>query len=238
MQTILADLGLNPRISFHIYQKIIAFAFQWTKWLKKLSAFKIMFHVDGMRSLIVAWEFDSRKCKYWHTFRHLFSFEKCAACKLENFSICPGTVAGDWKKVGNFFSINVDHARCARSIALELWYVRRILQKSYNSQYSFFQSSGFYCFWDMMSKNIIVGSGLIRIIVWNDLEISIKNRFFSNISQVLDSRGSYLYIYICIYIMYMHHTFIGTYSLRSFAVTPGITFSQKYTCPSWHRRCR
>ena len=31
------DQFSNHRISFHIYQKIIAHAIQWTKWLKKLS---------------------------------------------------------------------------------------------------------------------------------------------------------------------------------------------------------
>ena len=31
-----------PRISFHICQQIIAYAFQWTKWIKKLSVSKIL----------------------------------------------------------------------------------------------------------------------------------------------------------------------------------------------------
>ena len=39
----------NPRIYFHIFQKIITHAFQWTKWLKKLSVFKIM--VTSMEQL-------------------------------------------------------------------------------------------------------------------------------------------------------------------------------------------
>ena len=36
-----AGLGSNPRISFHICQKIVAVAIQWTKSLKKRSVFKI-----------------------------------------------------------------------------------------------------------------------------------------------------------------------------------------------------
>ena len=43
MQTIFADLRSNLRISFHISQKIIAYAFQWTKWLTKISVFKIIY---------------------------------------------------------------------------------------------------------------------------------------------------------------------------------------------------
>ena len=50
VQTILGDLSLNPRISFHIFQKIIAYAFHWTKWLKKTKFFKT--HLLMQRNLI------------------------------------------------------------------------------------------------------------------------------------------------------------------------------------------
>ena len=42
IQTILADLSSNPKISFYICLKIIAYAFQWPKWVKILSVFKII----------------------------------------------------------------------------------------------------------------------------------------------------------------------------------------------------
>ena len=41
-------LSSNPRISFHICQKMIAYAFQWTKWLKKLSVFKMIYLCSGV----------------------------------------------------------------------------------------------------------------------------------------------------------------------------------------------
>ena len=43
-----ADLSSNPRISFHICQKIILYAFQWTKWLKKGSISKIIYLCSGI----------------------------------------------------------------------------------------------------------------------------------------------------------------------------------------------
>ena len=36
------DQCSNPRIYFHIYKKIIAYAIQWIKWLNKLSVFNII----------------------------------------------------------------------------------------------------------------------------------------------------------------------------------------------------
>ena len=56
MQTILADLSSNPRISFHICLQIIAYAFQWTEWLKKRRVFKIkQFDLHLLVQITTAW---------------------------------------------------------------------------------------------------------------------------------------------------------------------------------------